>query len=214
MNDYDSTQDTLDHIETVREYIGKARRELRIRADRHDQSKLEDPEKAIFDEYTPKLRGSTYGSDEYREYLDEMKVALDHHYANNRHHPEHFDEGIHGMHLIDLLEMLIDWKAATLRHDDGDLRRSIKVNAERFGYGDEIKRLLHNTADWLDDLVRKHARGNAMQDEMEGVPYSCIGGPEHKDDPQKPKYVKGCDWPVYREAYLATCERMYGGDDE
>jgi predicted acetyltransferase len=48
--------------------------------------------------------------------------------------------------------MLCDWKAATLRHADGDLGRSIEQNAERFGYGGEMKRLLLNTAkrfDWL-----------------------------------------------------------------
>ena len=31
----------------------------------------------------------TYGSDEYKACLTEMKPALDHHYAANRHHPEH-----------------------------------------------------------------------------------------------------------------------------
>jgi hypothetical protein len=49
--------------------------------------------------------------------------------------------------------MLADWKAATLRHADGDLARSIEQNAERFGYGDEIKRLLIHTAayfGWLE----------------------------------------------------------------
>lgn len=42
--------------------------------------------------------------------------------------------------------MLADWKAATLRHDDGDLKRSIDINAERFGYGEEIHTLLLTTA--------------------------------------------------------------------
>jgi hypothetical protein len=48
---------------------------------------------------------------------------------------------------------LCDWKAATLRHADGDLGRSILQNADRFGYGDEILGLLLNTAKaygWLD----------------------------------------------------------------
>jgi hypothetical protein len=41
--------------------------------------------------------------------------------------------------------MLCDWKAATLRHDDGDIRRSIEINQERFGYSDELKQILINT---------------------------------------------------------------------
>lgn len=75
-----------------------------------------------------------------------MKPALDHHYAHNRHHPEHFPDGIRGMSLLDLVEMLADWKAATERHADGDLARSIEINQARFGYGDELKVVLRNTA--------------------------------------------------------------------
>jgi hypothetical protein len=116
----------------------------------HDQSKLEEPEVEIFDEFTPKLRESTYGSDEYKGYLGQMQVALRHHYAANRHHPEHHDDGIQGMHLIDLLEMMCDWKAATLRHADGDLIESIEKNQERFGYSDELKAILVNTARWIE----------------------------------------------------------------
>lgn len=81
-----------------------------------------------------------------------MGEGLQHHYAVNRHHPEHHADGIHGMNLIDLVEMLADWKAATLRHADGDLARSIEQNRERFGYGDEIAGLLLRTAEdmgWL-----------------------------------------------------------------
>jgi hypothetical protein len=86
--------------------------ELSKRAVNHDKSKLESPEKEIFEEYTPKLKGTTYGSEEYKEFLKEMKPALDHHYANNRHHPEHFKNGVNDMNLFDLLEMAADWLAA------------------------------------------------------------------------------------------------------
>lgn len=53
--------------------------------------------------------------------------------------------GISGMSLLDLVEMLCDWKAATLRHNDGDIRKSIEINQKRFGYSDELKRILLNT---------------------------------------------------------------------
>jgi hypothetical protein len=45
--------------------------------------------------------------------------------------------------------MLCDWRAATLRHADGDLRRSIEINQKRFGYTDELKAVLLNTAERL-----------------------------------------------------------------
>ena len=126
---------------------------LQNRARVHDRSKLKEPEVSVFDRVTPQLQGSTYGSDEYKQFLADMKPALDHHYAKNSHHPEHFGNGIHGMNLLDLLEMLCDWIAATKRHDDGDIRRSIEINQERFGYGDEIKGLLLNTLEELEGLA-------------------------------------------------------------
>lgn len=191
---YDSRPDTMEHIKQVRRLIRRAIADFAVRASVHDASKLESPEKEIFDEFTPKLKGSTYGSDEYKLFLAEMKPALDHHYRANSHHPEHYrwrcgvcerrftDEqwesspqgpndtgqrfcpeccgagivyecylmpethkGLHGMSLLDLVEMLCDWKAATLRHADGDIRRSIEINQKRFGYSDELKQIFLNT---------------------------------------------------------------------
>lgn len=55
--------------------------------------------------------------------------------------------GISGMNLIDLIEMLCDWKAATIRHNDGDIRKSIAINQKRFGYSDEMKRFMLNTVE-------------------------------------------------------------------
>jgi hypothetical protein len=143
---YDSTQDTHDHIARVRDLIQWCSINMARRAACHDASKLESPEKEIFDRVTPALRGLTYGSDEYKAQLAEMKPALDHHYANNPHHPEyHGEQGISGMSLLDLLEMICDWKAATERHADGDLGRSIEINRKRFGISDQLACVLANT---------------------------------------------------------------------
>jgi len=154
----DQRPETKKHIVQVQKLIGGAGTKLMLRAYYHDQSKLETPEREIFDEFTPKLRGTTYGSDEYKGYLKDMKVALDHHYANNRHHPEHFKNAQNGgtweplrqMNLIDIVEMLCDWKAATMRHDDGDILNSIAFNQKRFGYSDELKAIFLNTVRDLD----------------------------------------------------------------
>ncbi len=144
---YDSRSDTHEHIGQVRGLLLGVAADLTERAHRHDASKLESPEVETFDEFTPKLRESTYGSDEYKSFLKGMGEGLKHHYAENDHHPEHFDCGIREMNLIQLTEMLCDWIAATRRHSDGDIHRSIDQNAERFGYGEEIHRLLHDTVD-------------------------------------------------------------------
>ena len=151
---YDSRPDTYEHIGVVRGLLNEVIAGLLRRAHLHDGSKLQSPEREIFDEYTPKLRDTTYGSDEYKGYLEAMGEGLKHHYAANRHHPEHFENGIEDMNLLDVLEMLADWKAATQRHADGDLARSIEQNAERFGYGILVEDLLRNTArdmGWLED---------------------------------------------------------------
>lgn len=146
----DSRIATYEHIQTVQGILDRVIEHLQKRRAVHDQSKLADPEKSVFDEFTPKLAGLTYGSEEYKSFLAAMKPALDHHYAANSHHPEHFEAGIRGMSLLDLVEMLCDWKAATMRHNDGDIRKSIEINQKRFGYSDELKKIFLNTLPVID----------------------------------------------------------------
>lgn len=143
----DGDLETIRHINLVRSYLTHAVANLLRRADAHDLSKLEEPERSAFAAVVPKLRGLRYGSPEYEASRAALGQALAHHYAHpgNRHHPEHFADGIRGMSLLDLLEMVLDWKAAGLRHLAGDIRESIEKNQARFGYGDELKAVLLNT---------------------------------------------------------------------
>lgn len=143
---YDSTADTLKHSQRVGELLIQVITDLAERSVRHDRSKTEPPELEVFNEYTPKLKTSTYGSDEYKGFLSEMGEGLRHHYETNRHHPEHYADGIGGMTLVDLIEMLADWKAATERHDDGSLVRSLVIQRERFGISYQLLDVLQNTA--------------------------------------------------------------------
>lgn len=156
---YDSTADTLKHSLRVGELMGQPIKELVDRSVQHDRSKAEDPELAVFNEFTPRLKHSTYGSDEYKGYLAAMAEGLAHHYANNRHHPEAFGEaGVNGMTLVDLIEMLADWKAATERHADGDLARSLEIQQERFGLTPQLRQILTNTAEWYGWLPKDSER--------------------------------------------------------
>lgn len=147
---YDSRLDTLAHITLVRHLLLSAVMELVQRSHMHDWSKLEEPELSAFNEWTPKLRDVEYGSEEYEECRAGMADALTSHYMHNDHHPEHFPNGIADMNLIQFFEMVCDWVAASRRHAHGDVRKSVEFNAERFGYGDEIKQLIMNTIDWLE----------------------------------------------------------------
>ena len=147
--EFEACMEVLDHVKKVKRYLEIIISKLEERGNKHDQSKTEDPEVSIFAEYTPKLKASTYGSEQYNGFLKEMKVALDHHYAQNRHHPEHFKSGIDDMTLVDLVEMLCDWKAATLKHNDGNILRSLEINSKRFNMSPQIYNILKNTVEQL-----------------------------------------------------------------
>ena len=145
INLYDSRDDVLKHKERLDKSIQKLRNILNERSKTHDDSKLEPPEKEIFDKNSEKLKTLEFGSKEYNESLAEMEVALKHHYAINRHHPQHHKDGIQGMTLIDLCEMVCDWYDSASRTKDGNIYKSIEINQLKFGYSDELKRILINT---------------------------------------------------------------------
>lgn len=144
--------ETQKHIEKVRKYIRFFTDKLTTRGVNHDASKLESPEVEIFAEHTNCLKDLIYDSEEYKEHLAAMKPALDHHYATYRHHPEHFQNGIDDMNLIDLVEMFADWKASSERQKDGNLLLSIEKNAKRFNISAQLKQILINTAKTLDEM--------------------------------------------------------------
>ncbi|MNN93988.1 hypothetical protein D3C81_2125340 [compost metagenome] len=52
--------------------------------------------------------------------------------------------------MLDIIEMFCDWKAATMRHNDGDIRKSIEMNKERFGYSDDLLNIFMNTVSLFD----------------------------------------------------------------
>lgn len=145
-----TNNDTFRHIQTVQHFLNLMAIALIKRGEAHDQSKLESPEVEAFTEFTPKLAASTYNSPEYHGFRAAMKPALDHHYANNRHHPEHFPDGVDEMNLLDILEMFCDWKAATMRHNNGNLRKSIEQNADRFGLSPQLVRIFENSMDLVE----------------------------------------------------------------
>jgi Family of unknown function (DUF5662) len=147
--EYDSKADTLLHIKRVSELLNNAAIELVKRGNVHDNSKLEEPEKADFDRLTPLLKTLTYGSDEYKSSLSELQGALKHHYANNSHHPEHYENGVNGFDLFDLIEMFFDWKAATERTKDGNIYKSIEYNKTRFELSEQTCKIFKNTAERL-----------------------------------------------------------------
>jgi hypothetical protein len=112
----------------------------------HDKSKYSWVEAKGFATTIFDLKHSTYGSDEYKELLKKIEPCLKHHYENNAHHPEFWPNGVADMNEIEKVEMLIDWRAATRRHKDGCIFRSIEINQKRFDYTDEDREWLTSIA--------------------------------------------------------------------
>ena len=121
--------------------------ELSDRKLNHDKSKLEEPEKHDFDIWTPRINEATLGTPMYEYFLKELHKALDHHYRYNRHHPEHFGNGINGMTIMDLTEMLCDWCATSDRHKNSNIYDSIDILQKRFRYSTPMKKVLSNTVE-------------------------------------------------------------------
>lgn len=152
-HDYDSRPDTYKHIGRVRYFIEQVRQNLFLRSHNHDMSKLVEPELAAFDIATPKLADLEYGSEEYKQSLRELGPALQHHFENNDHHPEHYANGVNGMSLMALMEMLCDWRAAServkQRTDDPEkvstFEAGLEHNFKRFNIDPQLASILRNT---------------------------------------------------------------------
>jgi hypothetical protein len=159
---YDSRPETQAHINRVGDFLETAIQNLWDRKYRHDASKMVEPELSAFNIATPKLANLEYGSEEYKQSLRDLGPALAHHFAENDHHPEHFENGVRGMSLMALIEMLCDWRAAServkQRTDDPEkvvsFESGLVFNKERFGISDDLYEILLNTARELDMLSR------------------------------------------------------------
>lgn len=103
MNKHETMVETYIHKQEVAYRMNEFAERIIFRGLEHDDSKLMSPEVEIFTKFTSKLKNTEYGSREYKEYLKEMGPALKHHYEHNKHHPEHFKQGIQEMTLIDLV---------------------------------------------------------------------------------------------------------------
>jgi hypothetical protein len=140
-----STQDTLDHINKVQVRIAEFQAALDERASLHDASKLEEPELSGYDQLIISLADCEYGTDAYYAALQEAKPMIEHHYRENTHHPEHWPNGVNDMSLLDIVEMLCDWKGASERTRQGSIVASLTHNKERFGLSDQLASILENT---------------------------------------------------------------------
>ncbi len=149
MKEVNPRAETMAHIMRVAGLLMDAAAEMLRRAKVHDASKLVEPEASLFEAHTHKLAALTYGSPEYMTATKDPKElgpAIEHHWANNTHHPEHYENGVNDMDLYDVLEMLVDWKAAGERQNNGNIMTSLERNRARFKISDQLYAVLKNHA--------------------------------------------------------------------
>jgi hypothetical protein len=141
---YDSRADTLAHIHHVRNNIDTFVAEMLRRGRVHDASKFSAAEKPALDQAMPLLKGVAYGSPEWQAVIDRVGPALAHHHRHNSHHPEHYgNEGMAGMDLFDVVEMVCDWMAAARRHKEDGVR--LDLNVPQFGIEPQLASIIANT---------------------------------------------------------------------
>jgi hypothetical protein len=150
---YDSRADSLAHIHHVRDNIGVFVAEMLRRGRDHDASKFSDTEKPVLDEVLPLLEGVAYGSPAWEEVVNRAGEALAHHYRHNSHHPEHYgNQGVAGMDLFDVVEMVCDWMAAARRNPADGVK--VGYNVRKFDIEPQLASIIENTlARWPEPIT-------------------------------------------------------------
>ncbi len=137
-------KDLVKHKQWVAGYMQLVANNLFKRAAIHDNSKFEPVEFEPYDKAFPEFKKYAFGSPEMKAVYESIQPALQHHYEQNRHHPEHFENGINDMHLVDVLEMVCDWLAASKRSQTG-IEKGLEINKERYGIDDQLFQVISNT---------------------------------------------------------------------
>jgi hypothetical protein len=122
----------LRHTKLVASCLENIAAVLSRRAIVHDISKFSEDEFSGFVQINRVARTCEYGSPEYKASLAEVD-AVPLHYSRNSHHPEHFDNGVDEMSLIDFIEMVADWKAASEVYGQTLLKDALEIQTARFG---------------------------------------------------------------------------------
>lgn len=121
----------LRHVRVVQFLLIELSQELERRAAGHDISKLALDEFGGFVEVNRIARTHPYGSQEYKDSLKDNKT-IELHFSRNRHHPEYHADGVDGMNLLDWVEMVVDWRAASLTYGNTDWNEVLEKQFERF----------------------------------------------------------------------------------
>lgn len=123
----------------------------------HDKSKLEEPE---YSPYVKRKWMSKNRSVRGRWKKDpEIRSALRHHLKNNKHHPEYWysektkSDGI-SMPEEYLWELLCDWGATSLEHNNTTREYFEKTKNKKFRWSKESEEFLDKHVDEIDEIIK------------------------------------------------------------
>jgi len=134
------------HITTVQKHLNKFVARLQQRSIEHDLSKLSKDEFAGFVEVNQIARLHPYGSQEYKDSLKgNQTIAL--HFSRNSHHPEYHPNSVNDMTILDWIELVTDWKAASETYGNTSFNDSLEIQRKRFKLTDAQM--------WLVKLIAK-----------------------------------------------------------
>ena len=141
---------TREHIQDVNTLLLWVAKDFLDRAIYHDKSKLSPEEHEKFSLAATKFKepGNEFGTKGYEKTKEWLGSALRHHYEHNSHHPEHYENGLSDMNLFDLLEMLIDWTAASAKRSETGIL-DFSIAQKQHGLSDELLKIFINTADYF-----------------------------------------------------------------
>lgn len=151
---------TNEHIERVRKCLAvmaaatNYSEELNERAKVHDASKFGPEERVPYIWLTEFHRCRREGEPfTYPEGMEDcVRVAIDHHMASNRHHPDYHRDP-NDMSDVDLIEMVCDWTAMSQEfgQDGGSARGWADTTiGNRVQFNDAKRRFIYEMIDLLD----------------------------------------------------------------
>lgn len=128
----------INHQSKVSKLLRDIALELEKRASSHDASKFELDEFEGFCQLdrNRNQQKEKYGSKSYEDGIKNID-AVKLHQSRNSHHPEYYLNGIKGMNLVDVIEMLCDWEVARQQRDtEQDIEKTWLMRQKRFNLSD------------------------------------------------------------------------------
>ena len=161
-----TVKDHVDEVSTLAKNLCKL---VIYRCNSHDSTKFSPIEYKLMAKHREKMDKCKFGTDEYNEILKLIEPAKLHHYKCNRHHPQHFDNDLSKMNLIDIIEMICDWiSAARRQHKDGNIKESINICINEFNIQDPLKGIIENTIELLNDDKNFSIESKSISDKRVG----------------------------------------------